>query len=278
MTTNIPTELMRTFVAVVESGTMLEASKRINVTPSAVSLQIKRLEEIVATPLFFRDTRKLTVTSAGETLLDYARSILALNDEAVDMLLGERSVGQINIGMVEDFAGTAMVKALRLYAAMNPDTRFNLRICGSRELRDLVQSNRLDLALLMSAADDPQAVTRKPVHWFGEQHLVERRVLPLALLEAPCQFRETAMRALEAAERPYEIVVETTSASALHAAIEAGLGVAPRTDTFIAQRPHSRVTGLPPLGEVGYAVIGPALASRGTGRLRKLLDAALKDM
>jgi len=278
MPTNIPTELIRTFVAVVEEATMLKASERINVTPSAVSLQIKRLEQLLGKSLFFRDARRLVLTPAGETLLTYARMMLSVNDEAIDMLLGERAVGEISIGMVEDFARSLLVGALRLFSAMNPDTHFDLRICGSQELSDLVLSNRLDMALLMTGSADPRAITCKQVSWFGSQELAERDVLPLALLEAPCLFRALGLAALEQAGRRYEIVVETTSALALHAAIEAGLGVAPRTDTFMGNNPCNRVVGLPPLGEIGYAVISSPLPPRGAERLRKILNGALRDM
>lgn len=278
MAINLPMELLRTFVAVVDCSTMLKASERINVTPSAISLQIKRLEEIVGMPLFFRDARRLTLSSAGQTLLTYARTVLSFNDEAVETLMGERSTGAISLGIVEDFAPTLLVGTLRLFAAMNPESRLSLRICGSRELRELVQSNRLDLAVIISDIDDPHIVASKQVSWYGKQALVEREVLPLVLLETPCIFRTLGLAALESAGIPYEIVVETTSASILHAALEAGLGVAPRTATFMMDGPTNRITGLPELGEVGYAVIDNALASRGTGRLRQLLSAALREM
>lgn len=278
MAVNLPTELLRTFVAVVDCSTMLKASSQINVTPSAISLQIKRLEEIVGLPLFFRDARRLTLSPAGQMLLDYARNMLACNDEAIETLKGERAAGAISLGVVEDFARTLLTGTLRLFSAMNPESRLSLRICGSRELRELVQSNRLDLAVVVSGADDPQVSAQRPVSWYGDQDLATRDVLPLALLEAPCMFREMGVAALDRAGVPYEVVLETASASVLHAAIEAGLGIAPRTATFMMDRPVNRVTGLPELGDVGYAVLGNAHLSRGAARLAKLLRTSLREM
>lgn len=278
MAVNLPTELLRTFAAVVDCTTMLKASSQINVTPSAISLQIKRLEEIVGMPLFFRDARRLTVSPAGQILLDYARTILACNDEAIETLKGERSAGAISLGVVEDFARTLLSGALRLFSALNPDSRLSLRICGSRELRDLVQSNRLDLAVVIAGSDDPEIIAERPVSWYGDQDLVTRDVLPLALLEAPCMFREMGISALERAKIPYEIVVETASASVLHAAIEAGLAIAPRTGTFMMDNPAHRVAGLPELGSVGYAVLENAHISRGAARLAKLLRTSLREI
>lgn len=278
MTVNLPTELLRTFVAVVECSTMLKASERINVTPSAISLQIKRLEEIVGMPLFFRDARRLNLSSAGQTLLTYARTLLSCNDEAVETLMGERSTEAISLGVVEDFAPALLIGTLRHFAAINPESRVSLRICGSRELRDLVHSNRLDLAVIISEVGDPQTVAIKPVSWYGKQVLVEQEVLPLVLLETPCIFRTMGIAALEQAGIAYEIVVETTSASMLHAALDAGLGIAPRTATFMRDDPIHRISGLPDLGNVGYTVIDNTLASRSTARLRQLLSAALRDI
>ena len=104
MTVNLPTNMLRSFVAIVETGSMLNASEQVFVTQSALSLQIKRLEELVQQHLFLREGRRLTLTSAGEVLLGYARRILALHDEAVAAITTGRFEGPVRIGMVQDFA------------------------------------------------------------------------------------------------------------------------------------------------------------------------------
>ena len=108
MATNLPTELLRSFVAIVDSGSMLKATERVFVTQSALSLQMKRLEETVLTPLFHRDGRRLTLTPAGQALLVHAREILALNDRAVVALTGDALVGPVRVGLVQDFAETLL--------------------------------------------------------------------------------------------------------------------------------------------------------------------------
>ena len=176
MSTNLPTELLRSFVEVVDAGTMLKASERVFLTPSAVSLQIKRLEEIVNAPLFFRDKRKLTLTTAGETLLGYARDMLALNDEAINVLAGDRATGPIRVGMVEDFARTVLVGSLKRFSQLNPDAQIHLRVCGSLELRELIEVGRLDIALCVRLPSEAGVTATRAVHWFGAEALLELRI------------------------------------------------------------------------------------------------------
>jgi len=274
-----PSDLLRTFVEVIDAGSMLQASERVRVTPSAVSLQIKRLEEIGGSPLFFRDRRKLTLTPSGEILEGYARQILALSREAKDMLAGDRASGVVRIGMVEDFARTLLVGTLSRYAELNPDAQVNLRVCGSSELRELVGAGRLDLALMMSLPGDPQVLTTRSTHWFGAERLAERRPVPLALLEEPCLFRSQALAALKLAGIPFEISIETASVSALQAAVQAGLGVTPRTASFMHKLPGvATLSTLPPLPRMGYCVVEAAKPLRRTDVLRRLLSTALEEL
>jgi len=276
MRLNLPTDLLRTFVEVVETGSMMRASEQVFVTPSAISLQIKRLEEACQSALFFRDGRKLTLTPAGETLLGYARRILQTNDEAVDSLIGERAVGVVRIGMVEDFAQTLLVGTLRRFARLNFEVQVQLRVSGSQQLRELTAANRLDIALLMSAASTADTVSTRPVYWFGDEALVTRNVLPLALLEQPCLFREQALSQLTEAGIPYEIVVETGSVSALQAALEAGLGITPRVAMGVPGA--QRIASLPRLPDVAINLITSFPASRAITNLRKSLEISLDNL
>jgi len=276
---HLPTQLLRTFVEVVDAGSMLQASENVFVTPSAVSLQIKRLEDIVRTPLFYRDRRKLTLTTAGEVLERYARDMLSLNDEAFELLAGQRATGPLRIGMVEDFARTLLAVTLRRFTALNPDAQLNIRVSGSQDLRELIAANRLDIALCISAPSDKDVVTTRRVHWFGEESLAQKDVIPLALLEKPCLFRAQAVAALEAAGLAYEVVVETASVSALQAAVGAGLGITPRTAGFMGgDGPGLRLNSLPALPEMGYSMLRSPKASKSIAALGGILMASLGDL
>jgi DNA-binding transcriptional LysR family regulator len=250
---NLPTELLRSFAAIVDSGSMLRATERVFVTQSALSLQMKRLEETVQSPLFHRDGRRLTLTPAGTTLLAYAREILGINDQAVAALTGDALAGPARVGLVQDFAETLLTGVLSRFAQLNQETQLQVRVGGSAELLELLSSDRLDVVLCMGPEDDPAAVKTVPMIWLGVPGLAELEVLPLAVLEPPCRFRDAALAALEAVGRPYRIVLETPSLSALRAAVESDLCITCRTDVVL-KRPidPAEAPSLPKLPSVSY--------------------------
>jgi DNA-binding transcriptional LysR family regulator len=252
MATNLPTELLRSFVAIVDSGSMLRATERVFVTQSALSLQMKRLEETVLTPLFHRDGRRLVLTSAGQTLLPRAREILALNDRAVVALTGDALAGPARVGLVQDFAETLLSGVLARFSKLNPDTQLQVRVAGSPELLELLGSDRLDVVLCMGPPDDPAAARVAQMVWHGDEALTEQAVLPIAILEAPCRFRDAALAALDREGRAYRVALETPSLSALRAAVQAGLAVTCRTALFLPSDPPLEDVGLPKLPEVAY--------------------------
>jgi DNA-binding transcriptional LysR family regulator len=258
MATNLPTELLRSFVAIVDSGSMLKATERVFVTQSALSLQMKRLEETVLTPLFHRDGRRLALTPAGQALLGHAREILALNDRAVVALTGDALVGPVRVGLVQDFAETLLSGVLARFSQLNSDVQLEVRVAGSPELLDLLNGDRLDVVLCMGAADDPHAARVAPMVWHGEPDLAQAPVLPLAILAPPCRFRDAALAALEREGRPFRVALETPSLSALRAAVEAGLAVTCRTALFLPRAAPIEV-GLPAMPQVAYVRrVGPS--------------------
>lgn len=252
MAVNLPTELLRSFAAIVDSGSMLRATERVFVTQSALSLQMKRLEETVQAPLFHRDGRRLVLTPVGESLLAFAREILATNDRAVAALTGDALAGPARVGLVQDFAETLLSGVLSQFAQHNPEVQLQVRVGGSQELLDLLKSDRLDVVLCMGAADDAAAIRVEPTVWLGDEALLEADVLPLAILEEPCRFRDAALAALDAAGLPYRVVLETPSLSVLRAAVNAGLGVGCRTQMFSNRVLDGAHEKLPILPNVAY--------------------------
>jgi DNA-binding transcriptional LysR family regulator len=276
MAVNLPTELLRSFAAIVDSGSMLRATERVFVTQSALSLQMKRLEETVQTPLFHRDGRRLVLTPAGQTLLTYARDMLATNDRALSALNGDVLAGPARVGMVQDFAEVLLGGVLARFAELNPETQLQIRVGGSHELLELLSSDRLDVVLGMGPADDLAAIRTAPMRWLGEPELAELDVLPLAILEVPCRFRDAALRALDGAGRPYRVVLETPSLSVLRAALDCGLAVSCRTDVF--SRKAIEANSLPALPEVAYVRHTRAEPHRTITRLADLIGAAVLDL
>ena len=233
MVVNLPTELLRSFAAIVDAGSMLRATERVFVTQSALSLQMKRLEDLVQTPLFKRDGRRLTLTPAGQSMLSHAREILAANDRAVSALNGDVLAGPARIGFVQDFAESLLSGVLARFTQLNPETQLQVRVGGSAELLDLMHSDQMDVLLCMSSQADPAAVRTAPMVWLGNADLARQEVLPLAVLERPCRFRDAALAALDQAGRPHRIVLETPSLAALRAAVDSGLGLTCRTTHFM---------------------------------------------
>jgi len=268
MAVNIPTELLRSFIAIVDTGSMLQATERVFVTQSALSLQMRRLEEVVRQPLFNRRGRKLRLTSAGEHLAISAREILAMNDRLFTSLQGQALSGTARIGMNQDFAEIFLPGVLQEFAITHPEIQLHVKVAGSQELLEALRAEILDIVLCVRPAGEPNEIKSEPMKWIGQPHLQEREILPLALLEEPCMYRSTALKALEEAGRPFRIVVETASLSVLRAAVQVGLGITCRNALFVGSTSFPALSGddLPALPEVAYALfhsedISPAAKS-----------------
>lgn len=268
MTVHLPVQMLRSFVAVVETGTMLSAAEQVSLSQSALSLQVKRLEELLQQSLFVRDGRRLELTAPGCTLFDYARRLLQLHDEAVQALADGRASGPIRIGTVQDFAETLLTGVLARFAQLHPDSQIFARVAGTAELLDMLARDQLDMVFGYTAADDPHALTTVPTRWYGDPTLADRTVLPLAVLEAPCRFREAAIAALDAAGRPWRIAVETPNLSTLRAALDAGLGITCRTGFFHPQ--GEAIGGLPPVPDVACVIARPRELAAAKDRLATL--------
>lgn len=278
MPVNLPTNLLRSFVAIVDSGSMLNAAEQVFVTQSALSLQIKRLEEMLQQPLFTREGRRLVLTPAGQVLLEYARRALTLNDEAVSAVsLGQFS-GPVRVGMVQDFAETLLSGLLARFAELHPDTQIYARVAGTAELMELLERGQLDIVLGYAAAEDRRAVKTSDMLWFGRDELGHRPVIPLAVLEAPCRFREAATTALDEAGIRWRIAVETPNLSTLRAAVDAGLGLTCRTRMFLPEVTDTAPGTLPELPKVAYIVRAKSDQAQAGERLHELASEVLRTL
>ncbi len=256
MAVNLPIEVLRSFVAIIETGSMLQATERVFLTQSALSLQMRRLEEIVRQPLFNRQGRKLRLTPAGEHLLGVARQILELNDRAVASLQGQALSGAVGIGMNQDFADLLLPGVLNEFVITHPEIQLQVRVGGSQELLEALKARQLDVVVCVRPEYEPKNLKTMPMQWLGHAHLLEREVLPLALLAEPCLFRATALQVLEEAGRKFRVVLETASLSAVRAAVQSGLAITLRNALFGESGliPPLRQSSLPAVPGVGYAL------------------------
>jgi DNA-binding transcriptional LysR family regulator len=253
MRINLDLDTLRTLCVAHDLGSMAQAAERLGRTPSAISLQMKRLQEELGTPLFRKRGRGLALTEAGELALAYSRRILALNDELLDTMQGANLAGHIRMGCPQDFA-TILPPVLSHFSSLYPRMQIELRIEGNAALADAVEKAEIDLAVVIGHEDRAKAeiVGQLEVVWIASSTFAPSRdePLPLAVLGPQCAFRRCAIRHLEAAAIPHRIAANSPSLDGLWAALLGGLGVTARTALNLPEELVSAVSlyGLPSLG------------------------------
>jgi DNA-binding transcriptional LysR family regulator len=230
---NLDLDTLRTLVTTHDVGGFAQAADRLGRTPSAISLQMKRLQEELGTPLFRRHGRALKLTEAGQTALGYARRMLALNDDLLQTMQGVTLAGTVRIGAPQDFA-SVLPDALRQFTTLYPRTQIELRVEGSSQLVEALDKGQLDLALTIGFPDrkDATLLGELPVLWIASRTFRRQdSSLPIAVLGPQCIFRRTAVEQLEASGIPYRIAATSPSLDGLWAALQGGLGITARTAT-----------------------------------------------
>ena len=232
---NLDMDVLRTLVTAQELGSFNRAADQIGRSQSAVSQQIRKLEEQVGEPLFRKQGRHLALTDAGELVLAYARRILDLNDEAIAALRGRAAEGEVRFGLPADFAETWLPKALGRFRRTHPAVRIEAVVDRNRRLLDRLDKGELDLVLSIGSGTRSDATVLASLYpvWIGPAASKPTWTLgepiPLVMYEPPCFFRQRALAALDAAGLPWRIAFTSPSLHGLWAAVEAGLGVTLRT-------------------------------------------------
>ena len=240
---NLDTDLLRSFLAIVDTGSVTRAAEQVHRTQSAVSMQVRRLEEAIGKPLFVRGGRQMALTSDGETLVGYARRMIGLNDEAMARFSGPELTGQVRLGVPDDYVARFLPTVLVRFAAAYPMVEVEVSTDNSIHLDSMLRRNELDLALVSCAVvEDPgELIHREPMAWVvSANHLVhEASPVPLALTEAGCQMRAEALAALDSVGRPYRIAYSSRSYTGLASFVTAGLAVAAVAESSVT--PQMRV-------------------------------------
>ncbi|PPJ46583.1 LysR family transcriptional regulator [Rhizobium sp. KAs_5_22] len=249
-------DILRTFVAIAETGSFTSAADRVFRTPSAVSMQIKKLEEQLSATLFLRDARSVTLTESGETLLPYARRMLALSNEAVGRFRMPEMKGVVRLGAPDDIGERFMPTILRRFAEVYPAIMVDLTVDTSGQLRRRLQEQRLDLTLVNCApgmvSHDGEVIHTEQLVWAGAKcgtaHL--RDPLPVSIWEDGCCWRADALSRLDRDKRPYRIAYLSAHTMAQRAAVIADLAVAPLPRSYLTDDMTALGSkqGLPDLG------------------------------
>jgi DNA-binding transcriptional LysR family regulator len=272
--TMLDLELLRSFVSVVDAGGFTRAGERVHRTQSTVSQQIKRLEDDVGQPLLNRSGKDVIPTEAGERLLSYARRLLALAEEARDVMGRPGTEGAVRLGIPEDFAAYRLAKLLATFSRSRPGLRLDVRSDQSVFLRRDLERGELDLALLKRGAGEKDAIAVWPerVHWVTSKthpvHATEGSV-PLIGFPAGCLYRARAIHALESAGRSWHMAYTSSGLAGIQAAVAAGLGLSILSEMAIAadHRVLTAKDGFAPIDKTEVALVAAPNASPATLRL-----------
>ncbi|PZF75776.1 LysR family transcriptional regulator [Aestuariivirga litoralis] len=273
MIPNLDIDLLKTFLAISDTGSFTRAAEEVNKTQSAVSMQMKRLEELLGRPLFARDGRASRFTPDGERLVEYARRLVALNDEAVATFKRPELTGTVRFGTPDDYADRYLPEILARFARTHPLVTVDVDCLNTSVLFERTKRGEMDLALVTFGCnvktDEP--VRREPLVWVTSArhstHLLE--VMPLAISHAGCEWRSTVLAALDKTGRKYRVAYSSPNSNAVNAAVQSGLAVGAVPEMCV--RPGMRVLtekdGFPSLGEFQIGLM------RKPGRASSAVDA-----
>lgn len=229
MPKNLDTFIIRTFVSVAQTGSLAKAAELTGRSQPSVSQQIMRLEDIVGRKLLDRGPRGTNLTEDGEAFLSYANRILALTDEVIDRFQPSQFNGRIVLGMIEDFAFGFLTDALIDFAKIHPNLEMEVVVSDSQSIHESLISGRIDLALGDPYYLSSFTVWRETVAlaWYASHDFdLNQSTLPLIMFSEPCRWRPSALEVLNKAKIRWRVAYESSSLQAIHAATQAGLGIA----------------------------------------------------
>jgi len=243
MTVLLDIDQLRTFIAIAETGSFTKAAEVVNKTQSAVSMQMKRLEERIERPIFARDGRASKLTEDGSRLLDYARRLVKLNVETISAFSDAALSGRVRLGVPDDYADRYLPEIMARFSRAYPSVELTVLCEPSVDLLERIDGNEIDLAIVTNCESKRTAETfrRERLLWVTSNrhstHLEER--LPLALGRPSCSWRRTAIERLESVGRPYRVLYSSSNAGAVAAAVLSGLAVSVLAESGL--RPGMRV-------------------------------------
>lgn len=258
----LDTDVLRTFVAIAECGSFTRAARQVFRTPSALSMQIKRLEETLGHVLFVREARQVRLTPEGEVLLGYGRRLLKLNEEAVTQFLAPTVAGRLGFGTTDDVGTRILPGVLAQFARSHPAVQVDVVVDSSRKMLARLDAGELDL-VLVTAGNLGQEVRGEVVHseplvWVGREGGVaaQRSPLPVALAHQGCAWRGMALEALNRAGLSFRVAYTCEHCAGQEAAMIADLAVSPFPMSLV-RPPLRRIDSslLPPLGEYQLTLV-----------------------
>lgn len=273
--------VLRTLLAAVESGSFAAAARRVGRSESAVSLQLKRLEEQIGEPVFVRNGKQMTLTAAGARLVEYARRLLDLNDEALSAAAQNTIEGTVRLGVPHDVAETWLPAVIAGFRRSHPSATLKIIEGRSAVLLNQLADHQIDLAVVFSATRPANVLwsANLPMVWIGRSNfnLKKNEPLQLAAFDPPCFFREAAIASLKRADIDWSIGYASSTLSDLWSAVNLGLGVTVRTPVGLpiglAMLDSQR--GLPDLPPFNVSLCGLPIERPAVDCLRTIVEECL---
>lgn len=267
---------LQSFVAVARTLNFTLAGASLGRRQSTVSEHVRKLEEACGTRLFIRDTHSVRLTLDGEAMAGFARSILDANDRALRHFAHADLTGSVRLGVTEDVVLAGLPEVLRRFTAEHPRVGLELTVGLSENVREKLELDLLDLAFIKRRAGEQQGelVWREPMVWVSATDFILDPAQPISLilLAPPAITRTAALAALESIGSNWNVVCTSGTQSGIHAALAAGLGIAPHARSLV---PPGLVEvtshALPPLGDVEFVVLAGRQGQRDPARA--LIDA-----
>ncbi len=261
MSAPLDIDQLQTFIAIVDTGSFTKAADRVFKTQSAVSMQMRRLEERVGKQLFTKDGRGVRLSGEGEKLLNYARKMIRLNNEAIAAFDDNRLEGTLRIGTPDDYADRYMPEIIGRFAKTHPNVELYIVCEPSVDLAEKMSRGELDIALVTHNPREriSEVVRTEPLCWVSSANhpLSEDAPVPLAVGRRDCQWRQLSCSALDGVGRDYQVLFTSWSSTVVAAAVLAGMAVSVLPES--ALRPGMRVLsqsdGFPPLPPVQIGIM-----------------------
>lgn len=279
----LDTDQLRSFLAIVDTGSFTRAAERVNKTQSAVSMHMRRLEDRLGRSLFAKQGRGVRLSEDGEQLVDYARRMLQIEASALAAVSGKALVGRVKLGIPDDYAESFLPEILTRFARRHPLVEMSVVCDSSLTLAERVQGRELDMAVVTDCSRIPGVETLREEELrfvAGPRSCThEERPLPLALSGPTCVWRQMTVSALEAAGISHRFLLVSNNQAAIAPVVQAGVAVTVLPKSAV--RPGQRILGaedgmprLPPC-RIGL-LVGPAEPSREARALAEDVRAALR--